>query len=265
MKPDLVSPIEIALPMRPGSGNPRAFGMDYPVFEPFRAGSFVGDVGQGGPCNVLNMRFNPHGNGTHTECAGHIGVGREGNPGKNWGAGDCLTLDLALRSFWFPALLVTVSPEPKREGDPIQKWITRAMLEKACGSWLEESTLALVVRTLPNPADKCWRDYSGACPPAFEPAAMEWLCEQGVLHLCTDLPSVDPEHDEGALRAHRAFWQADQDEPKPRRTATITELIYADSRIPDGRYALNLMVPALVADAAPSRPVLYPLLQDQTP
>jgi len=43
-----------------------------PVFKPYRAGDFVGNVAQGGACNVDIINFTPHGNGTHTECIGHI-------------------------------------------------------------------------------------------------------------------------------------------------------------------------------------------------
>jgi hypothetical protein len=39
----------------------------------------------------------------------------------------------------------------------------------------------------------------------------------------------------------------------------VTELAYAPDAAPDGLYLLDLQVPAFVADAAPSRPVLYPL------
>ena len=35
-------------------------------------GDWVGDVKQGGSVNFRNISFNPHGNGTHTECVGHI-------------------------------------------------------------------------------------------------------------------------------------------------------------------------------------------------
>jgi hypothetical protein len=49
------------------------------------------------------------------------------------------------------------------------------------------------------------------------------------------------------------------DAKRPR--ATITELIYVPAEVNDGLYLLNLQVAPFVADAAPSRPVLYPLRQ----
>jgi hypothetical protein len=39
----------------------------------------------------------------------------------------------------------------------------------------------------------------------------------------------------------------------------LTELAYVPESAPDGLYLLDLQVPAFAADAAPSRPVLYPL------
>ena len=42
-----------------------------------------------------------------------------------------------------------------------------------------------------------------------------------------------------------------------RMDATITELIYAPSKIEDGRYFLNLQIASFENDAAPSKPVLY--------
>ena len=41
-------------------------------YTPVVAGDFVGSTASGGPVNFFNIRVNPHGNGTHTECVGHI-------------------------------------------------------------------------------------------------------------------------------------------------------------------------------------------------
>jgi hypothetical protein len=40
---------------------------------------------------------------------------------------------------------------------------------------------------------------------------------------------------------------------------TITEMIYVPNEVEDGQYVLDLQIPNFVADAAPSRPVLYKL------
>jgi D-lyxose ketol-isomerase len=44
-----------------------------------------------------------------------------------------------------------------------------------------------------------------------------------------------------------------------RGRALVTELAYVPDTSTDGLYLLDLQVPAFAADAAPSRPVLYPV------
>jgi hypothetical protein len=41
--------------------------------------------------------------------------------------------------------------------------------------------------------------------------------------------------------------------------ATVTEMVFVPADVPDGLYALALHLPPFVTDAAPSRPLLYPL------
>lgn len=254
---DLNSPWDLSIPLHHGMGNPRAFSIDYPVFAPFRAGSFVGDVAQGAPCNVIGMQISPHGNGTHTECVGHIGYNAEGQAGH--GPETCLKVHTALTQFWFPVQLVSLTPVLKAN-DPSQPWITRSALTEFLSHNNIDALEGLVVRTLPNESSKLTKDYSETSPAAFEPEALAYLASLGILHLLTDLPSVDPEHDQGQLLAHKAFWCVDT---AIRISATITELIYVPSNIPDGNYLLNLMLPNIALDAVPSRPVLYPAKADQ--
>jgi hypothetical protein len=45
-----------------------------------------------------------------------------------------------------------------------------------------------------------------------------------------------------------------------RAHATITELAFVGNSVPDGAYLLSLQVAPFEADAAPSRPILYPLV-----
>jgi kynurenine formamidase len=197
----------------------------------------VGKVAEGGPCNVEEISFSPHGNGTHTECVGHISAER-------------ITINQCLTRFHFKARLVSMHPE-QRGGDLV---ITVGQLQACCGDL--SGVEAVVVRTLPNSAQKRSQRYSGSNPPYFEAAALDWLQQQGVLHLLTDLPSVDREEDGGVLSAHHAFWQHPQ---HPRMTATITELIFVPDTAANGDYLLNLMIAAFESDASPSKPVLYPL------
>ncbi len=89
------------------------------------------------------------------------------------------------------------------------------------------------------------------------------MVERGVTSLVVDLPSLDRADDGGALAAHRAFWglpPATQDARQAQRgRALVTELAYVPDECADGLYLLDLQVPAFATDAAPSRPVLYPI------
>jgi arylformamidase len=120
-----------------------------------------------------------------------------------------------------------------------------------------------VVRTLPNPPAKRHRDYSGQNAPYLSRPAAQLLVERGIEHLVIDLPSIDREHDEGRLTAHRIFFGippgATQLKSVARAQATVTELAYVPDCVRDGPYLLELQVPALSGDAVPSRPLLYAL------
>lgn len=74
------------------------------------------------------------------------------------------------------------------------------------------------------------------------------------------MPSVDKEKDNGALLAHKAFWNVTSVEnvnEDARFNATITELIFVANDIIDGNYLLNIQIASFVNDASPSKPILY--------
>ncbi len=228
-------PLSIAIPLRADGAVPNAFFLRQPEFQPVRIGSFVGSVAQGGSCNCQDVTFNPHGNGTHTECLGHI-------------TAEPLTIAEALTCFLFIAQLISVQPRQLPNGDQV---IAVDDLPP-----LEEGIEAVVVRTLPNGDEKLTRQYSGTNPPYVLPETAAFFRDFGIQHFLIDLPSMDREDDGGKLLAHRAFWHYPE---QPRRNATITEMVYVPNAIADGIYMLELQVPAFALDAAPSRPVLYPM------
>ncbi|MNE18352.1 hypothetical protein D3C80_1113840 [compost metagenome] len=74
------------------------------------------------------------------------------------------------------------------------------------------------------------------------------------------MPSVDKEHDEGKLLAHKAFWNVedvDNLNPDARVNCTITEMIFVADEVQDGSYLLNLQIASFENDASPSKPILY--------
>jgi arylformamidase len=91
------------------------------------------------------------------------------------------------------------------------------------------------------------------------------LVERGIEHLVIDLPSIDREHDEGRLAAHRVFFGLPPGSRElaqaTRRHTTVTELADVPNDLEDGPYLLAIQVPAWRGDAVPSRPLLYPVQQ----
>jgi kynurenine formamidase len=233
-------PLDISIPLKAGSQNVNAWYCEPVKIEPVKMGDWIGEVKQGGSVNFRNVFLNPHGNGTHTECVGHI-------------SREDYSLNQNMNTFIFMAELITVKPE-EVDGDKI---ITGKLIKEASKFTDVEG---LVIRTLPNSNEKLIHQYSNTNPPYLHYEAAQWMVDRNIKHLLIDLPSVDREKDNGMLAAHHAFWQY----PKDTRTdCTITELIYVDATIPDGLYLLNIQITALENDASPSKPVLYKLIKTQ--
>lgn len=239
---DLSQPLDISLPLKEGFETVNCFYTPSVLYEPFRAGDFVGSIQAGASVNFFDVRLNPHGNGTHTECVGHIS--------RHW-----QKINDLLKQFHFITKLITLFPQRTEGGD-------RVILKEQLTDCLrvDEQVQAVVIRTMPNDDWKKKTNYSGANPPYFHFEAVEYLLECGIQHLLTDLPSLDREEDEGKLLAHKAFWQFEQGTAHPSRlSATVTELVYVPNYIKDNFYLLNLQIPSFESDAAPSKPVLYAL------
>ncbi|MBX0291687.1 cyclase family protein [Hymenobacter sp. HSC-4F20] len=240
---DPAAPLDISLPLAPGEQQVNCFWAEPVQFEVIQVGSFVGSVAAGGSTNYQRVHLTPHGNGTHTECYGHISPHPEA------------TLNRCLRRFLFVARLISVPARTQANGDEVVLLEdVRRELDRGAHAGLRPE--ALILRTLPNLPAKRTQHYSGTNPAYLEPALAHYLAEQGVDHLLLDLPSVDREEDAGQLLAHHAFWRY----PHATRTgATITELIFVPDAVVDGLYLLSLQVTSLELDASPSKPVLYAL------
>ena len=226
--------VDISIPISFTQPGPLCYHADAPVMETIEMGSFIGDVARGGPVNHRKLHITPHGNGTHTECYGHISPDPEA------------TLCNCLKGFEFSAQLITIDPLPVG-GDKLITW-------PQVRPHLVAGVQAIVIRTLPNGEDKRTRNYSGTNPAYFEAALATNLVQRGVMHFVTDLPSVDREEDGGVLAFHKAFFNLDA----PRKSATVSELTFIPESLPDGLYQLMMMVPLWDTDAAPSRLLLGP-------
>jgi kynurenine formamidase len=235
---DLSKPLDISIPLRQGPEGVTAFHIPPMRMEPFSIGTFTGAVAAGAGCNVNNIHYNPHGNGTHTETIGHITT--EAHP-----------VSEVFERFFFTAILLTANPTTEAAGDRV---ITLKDVQPALAGEVPE---AVIIRTLPNTPEKMSMQYSGSNPAYLHHEAAAALAKRGVQHLLLDVPSVDREEDGGKLLAHHAWWQQPA---APRTGATITELIYVPNHITDGAYLLNMMVPGIHNDATASKPILYAIL-----
>ena len=238
---DLSKPIDISISLSNTDENPIAWYIEKPVIEPVVFGEWIGKVSEGSSStNFNNIYFNPHGHGTHTECLGHI-------------TKEFYSINQSLKQFFFLAELISVQPELQNE-DLV---ITKKQIENALNGASPE---AIIIRTLPNNSDKLSKKYSNTNPPYLSEDAAIFIRESDIQHLLIDLPSVDKEHDQGKLLAHKAFWNV-QDvtnlNADARINSTITEMIFVNDAVKDGSYLLNLQIAPFENDASPSKPILF--------
>lgn len=234
---DLSKGVDLSIPLSNDFNNPRAWYVNPPRFEPVINDDWVGSVEKGGSVNFRDIYFNPHGHGTHTECLGHI------TPKVH-------SINKHLQQFFFKAVVLSVKLTSK--GDDL-------VIEAKDLEFLRKytETEALILRTLPNETSKLTRNYSASNPPYLDISCLDIMNQLNVKHLLVDLPSVDKELDGGVLAFHHGFWEVPD---RPRFDRTITEMIYVPDMVPDGEYLLNLQVAPFENDAAPSRPVIYPMM-----
>ncbi len=247
----------LAIPLDFDGPQPCFFGAPRASATPLRLPDFVGDTRAGGSCNVAELHLTPHCNGTHVETVGHI-------------VSDPVPLASVLGRGLFPARLISIAPVPAGDRgygpgpEPGDRLIMCADIEWVLQKLPRAELQALIVRTLPNGTGKQSRVYEdSALPPYFSTEAMAYLVDAGVEHLLVDLPSIDRMHDGGRLANHRLFW----DVPASARTLegrtpsrkTVTELIFVPDAVPDGLFLVDIAAPAFQSDAAPCRPVVYPL------
>lgn len=258
---DLQAARPIAIPLDFSGPQPNHFGVSRAAQSAVEAGEFVGDTRRGGSCNVARLSLIPHCNGTHTESVGHI-------------VDERLPVGSLAATALFPAILVTVPVVEARGTDESYRpepdhhdWLmTRRDLATAVEPLRPFPAEALVIRTRPNREEKKTLAWGDDRQPAFlTMEAMRWIVDQGFDHLLLDMPSVDKMYDEGLLTNHHIFWNVPegthQQTPTTAGHRTITEMVFVEDEIADGRYLLNLQFAAFQSDAAPSRPILFPLTE----
>jgi kynurenine formamidase len=238
---DLSKPIDISIPIT--ESGPRAWYVDQARISPVVMGDFIGSLKQGSPVNFNEVFFNPHGHGTHTEIYSHV-------------LNEEYYIDSYAGGFFGIVRLISVEPRIMygKDGkkDHVVIW---EQIEEIFKPEIEFNSV--LIRTLPNSISKLHCNYSSTNFTYLDYKVGVELSRREIEHLLIDTPSVDREEDDGMLLCHKAFWDIER---SPRKSATITELVYVPEEIPDGIYGLNLMVSSFHNDAAPSRPILYPII-----
>jgi kynurenine formamidase len=253
---DLNAGIPLSIQLHFDGPQPNAFDMPEATESAVETDGFVGDTRQGGSCNCSRVTLYPHGNGTHTECVGHI-------------VDDRVAVADRLRSALMPATVVSVEPERLgSSGDDYfgaceaEDWvISRSSLHRALGRADSPECFrrALVLRTSHVDAPESYR-WSGTNPPYLTSDAVDLMLVHDVRHLLVDLPSIDRERDGGTLPNHHAFFGVPPEftqlpaQPSPR---TVTEMAAVPDEVEDGAYFIDIQVPDFALDAAPSRPLLF--------
>ena len=145
--------LAIALDFGRSENQPNHFGAAPALAKPMQASGFIGDTTQGGSCNVFELSFNPHCNGTHTETIGHI-------------CDQDNALALSISALELPPLMpcALISLTPIKASDTTDQYspsfsvhdkvISRQQLEQSLATYPDIQLQSVVVRTLPNSADK---------------------------------------------------------------------------------------------------------------
>ena len=251
---DFANPIDISRPVRMNEEG-LAFSLEGAQERPVRAGAFIGEVKSGGSVNCSTLEIHAHGNGTHTECIGHVLAERVVIP-------DAPPPPL-LSCILLSAQPVSFSDTQEHYGgkhEPNDRVITAASLAESVlriGK-LPFSAASVVIRSGAG-----GEVFSGTNPPYFTVEAIDFLLSLKAEHILCDLPSLDREDDGGALCAHRRFWQLNAEQThasaSPPNHRTITELCQIPDDLEDGPYLMSLQIPAIDSDAVPSRPLLFNL------
>lgn len=212
-------------------GVPNAYFLTHPKFRTVISGGFIGDVKKGGACNCEDILMNPHGNGTHTECVGHVSE----EP--------MYITDIKIPKFMLCYLVQADASNGKNEQyiekiSEVEKW-------KDCE--------AVIIHS--NTTSKA-QYFSGTNPCYILDSVTKKLQLNGIHHILTDLPSLDKGDDGGLLAAHKSFFNYPEELS---HLKTITELLHLPKQLKEGLYVLSIEVAPIESDAAPSNITIYPI------
>ena len=217
---------------------PIFYGSEQPKANALRSNDFIGDIKEGGSCNVPVVTLDIHCTGTHTESIAHVIDSEE-------------KISDVCPYGMIPAWLTSVELcEANHTNESYHCDIASNLLitKKELQKNISESYSALIIRTLPNDDSKKTRDYDVKPAPFFTNDAIDHINELGVKHLLVDIPSIDKANDGGQLENHKRFFKQGK---------TISELLFIPNDLKDGFGFLQIQIPNWGLDVAPSRPIFY--------
>jgi kynurenine formamidase len=236
----LNDPVDLTIPFLNNASGPNCFHAPKFATSPLVSGNFIGSRDAGSPVNFYDVKINPHGNGTHTECVGHISDEK------------IYIKDVNPIGLHF-SQLISVTPTKKENGDLV---ITKKHFEDID---FTQNIKCLLLRTLPNKEEKLTKNYSNTNPPYLESNAIEFINSLAIDHFILDLPSIDKELDGGAMLSHKTFWSYNEVIDKKK---TITEMVFIPNKVKDGLFLCSINAIPFELDAAPSKVLIYPLKKE---
>lgn len=235
VKINALKPIDMSIGIHPNGIT--AYYQPFATIEAVKDDNFIGDISMGGVVNFKNVVFNPHAHCTHTECVGHII--------QEWNKINDLRLP-----FFIPCYLLTLAIE-----DLLDEVKVKSSLDTIRNVNPNPKSLVLRTNYLSKLSTKA--DFTNTNPPFLSLFLVQGLINIGIEHLLVDLPSVDPEKDNGVLAAHHLWFDT---ENQTRFNCTITEFIKVPEDLIDGLYILNLQLAKISSDAVPSVPLMFEVL-----
>ena len=233
----------LSIPYYYNGDQPSFYNADKGSAKPMEQNGFIGLVKDKAGCNVMNINQNIHCTGTHTECAGHI-------------MSDSISINDVLNHEYYLTELISVSSISALETNEKyhvsfskeDRVITKGMIEGK----IPEIASGLIIRTLPNLLSKMNQKYDTTNTIFFTKEAIKYIADCKIRHLVVDMPTIDKYDDDGKLGNHHLFF-----ENNPPYKKTITEMAYIGNEIMDGSYLMTIEIPPMVLDAAPSRPFIF--------
>ncbi|MHA2250414.1 MAG: cyclase family protein [Candidatus Kariarchaeaceae archaeon] len=241
---DLLDPISVSreILIEPEVKTSNAFSLPKFKEEVFELNGFIGDIDQGGSCNVGIHTFCPHGF-THIETAAHIT--NEGLPINK----------IPVTHFSGLVYLMDLSYlESEKIGwDDIKPKINDCKLP----------ITMLAIKTK-NSLISQFYDFSGSNPIFLDPIAAKKIVENipKLTALILDFPSIDKEDDGGKLFAHKNYFgmshQENQIQNDPYRV--LVELAYF-SDLKEGYYYCSMTPPKIQTNAVITDIILYRMVK----